>query len=79
MQQLLTAGASFVAEYGLSGAWAPGIAACGLGNRGSWVESTGSVVVAHGLSCSEECGILPDKEADLCLLHCLVTGNLRYH
>ena len=31
------------------------VVACGL-------QSTGSVVVAHGFSCSAACGILPDQE-----------------
>ena len=29
----------------------------------------GSVVVAHGLSCSVACGILPDQGSNLCPLH----------
>ena len=40
----------------------PGIAAPGL-----W--STGSVVVAYGLSCSEACGIFLDQGSKLCPLH----------
>ena len=34
---------------------------------GLW--STGSVVVAHRLSCSEVCGVFPDQEWNPCLLH----------
>ena len=30
---------------------------------------TGSVVVAHGLSCSAACGIFPDRGSNLCPLH----------
>ena len=30
---------------------------------------TGSVAVAHGLSCSAACGILPDQGLNLCPLH----------
>ena len=30
---------------------------------------TVSVVVAHGLSCSEACGIFPDRESNLCPVH----------
>ena len=30
----------------------------------------GSVVVAHGLSCSTACGIFPDQESNLCRHHC---------
>ena len=29
----------------------------------------GSVVVAHGLSCSAACGIFPDQGSNLCPLH----------
>ena len=35
-------------------------------------QSTGSVVVAHGLSYSVVCGIFPDQGWNLCLLHQLV-------
>ena len=34
---------------------------------GFW--NTGSVVVAHGLSCFSACGIFPDQGLTLCLLH----------
>ena len=33
------------------------------------LQSTGSVVVVHGLSCSTACGIFLDQELNLCLLH----------
>ena len=32
------------------------------------LQSTGSVVVAHGLSCSKACGIFPDQGLNSCLL-----------
>ena len=32
------------------------------------LQGTGSVVVAHGLSCSMACGIFPDQGSNLCLL-----------
>ena len=32
-------------------------------------KCAGSVVVVHGLSCSEACGIFPDQGLNLCLLH----------
>ena len=35
--------------------------------RGLW--SAGSVVVAHGLSCSMACGIFPDRGSNPCPLH----------
>ena len=38
------------------------VVVCGL-------ESAGSVVVAHGLSCSEACGIFPDQGSNPCPLH----------
>ena len=34
---------------------------------GLW--STGSIVVAHWLSCSTACGIVPDQGSNPCLLH----------
>ena len=33
------------------------------------LQSTGSVVVVHGLSCSMACEIFPDQGSYLCLLH----------
>ena len=33
------------------------------------LSSTGSIVVAHGLSCSLACGIFPNQGSNLCLLH----------
>ena len=33
------------------------------------LQSTGSVVVAHGLSCSAACGIFPDQGSNPCPLH----------
>ena len=62
VQGLLIAGASPAAEHGLPGAQASVAAAAGL-----WC--TGSVVVAHRLSCSAACGIFPDQGSNPCLLH----------
>jgi len=42
--------------------WASAVAAPRL-------QGKGSVVVAHGLSCSAVCGIFPDQGLNLCLLH----------
>jgi len=53
---------SLVVEQGVLGTWASVVGAPGL-----W--STGSIVVAHGLSCSEACGIFLDQESTPCLLH----------
>ena len=33
------------------------------------LQSTGSVVVEHGLSCSKACGIFPTQGSNPCLLH----------
>ena len=41
---------------------APVVVVCGL-------QSAGSVVVAHGLSCSAACGIFPNQGLNLCPLH----------
>ena len=32
-------------------------------------QSTDSVAVAHGLSCSKACGVFPDQGSNLCSLH----------
>ena len=37
--------------------------------RSTGSRRAGSVVVAHGASCSAACGILPDQGANLCPLH----------
>ena len=66
---LLIAVASLVAEHGLQ--------ACGLWqlwHTGSVVvarglQSAGSMVAAHGLSCSAACGIFPDQGSNPCPLH----------
>ena len=50
-----------VVEHGLQGSWASVVAARGL-------QITGSIIVAHGLSCSTACGIFLDQGSNLCLL-----------
>ena len=45
------------------GAWASVVVAHGL-------QSAGSVVVAHRLSCFSACGIFPDQGSNPCSLHC---------
>ena len=45
-----------------SSGWASVVAVSGLWNGGS-------ILVAHGLSCSEACGIFPDQGLNLCPLH----------
>ena len=37
--------------------------------RGTGSRRAGSVIVAHGPSCSAACGILPDQGSNPCLLH----------
>ena len=49
-----------------------GFSSCGarasvVVTRGLW--STGSVVAAHGISCSVACGIFPDQSSNPCPLH----------
>ena len=68
---LLVAVASLVAERRLEGVWASVAAAHGPGSCDSTprLQSTGSVVVAHGLSCLVACGIFLDQGLNPCLLH----------
>ena len=40
------------------------------------LQSTGSIVVAHGLSCSAGCGILQNQGLNLCLLYWQVDSLL---
>ena len=76
-------GLSLVAASGATlrcGVWAShccGFSCCGaraLGARASVVaarglQSTGSVVAAHRLSCFTACGIFPDQGLNQCPLH----------
>ena len=61
MLGLLTAVASLGVEQGLGGVQASEVAAHGLSSWGSWLWSTGSLVVAHRPSCSVACGIFLDQ------------------
>ena len=47
--------------------------------RGQALGHMGSVVVAHGLNCSEACGIVQDQGSNLCLLHKQVASLPRDH
>ena len=67
---LLMAVAPLVVELRLWGAWVSAFAAPGL-----W--STGSVLVAHRLSCSEACGIFPDQGSNP--WSSALTGGFFYH
>ena len=59
------------------GAWALGARASVVVDRGLW--SAGSVVVAHGLSCSTACGIFPDQGSNPCPLHWQADCKLLRH
>ena len=59
---LLIEVASIVREHGLLGSRASVAVAPRL-------QSTDSIVVAHGLSSSEACGIFPDQGSNPCLLY----------
>ena len=59
---LLTVVASFVERHSLYIAWASVVVVPGL-------QSTDSVVVVHGLSCSAACGIFLDHRWNPHLLH----------
>jgi len=61
-------GLVFVVVRGLLIAVASLIAEHGL-------QSAGSVVVMHRLSCFESCGILPDQGSNWCPLHCCWVGS----
>ena len=59
---LLIVVASIVVEPVALGTQASVVVACGL-------QSAGSVVLAHGLSCSMACEIFPDQGSNPCPLH----------
>ena len=62
VRRLLIAVASLVVEPGLRG-WRDSIAVS------LDLQSTGSIAVAHGFSCSAPCGIFLDQGSNPCLLH----------
>ena len=59
--------ASYRGGFSFRGARAPGVQAPVVVVRG--LQSAGSVVVPHGLSCSVACGIFPDQGSKPCPLH----------
>ena len=71
-RELPIALASAVAEHGLYGKWASTVTVPGL-------ESTGSIVVAHGFSCSMACGIFPDQGWNSCSLYWQADSLLLSH
>ena len=60
---------SLTVEPRLSGTWALGVVARGLSSGSSQALEQGSTAMAHGLSFSVACGILPDQGLNPCLLH----------
>ena len=65
----LIAVASLVAEHGLQARWLQQLRHVGSVVVTRRLQSTGSVVVAHGLSCSAACGTFLDQGSNLCPLH----------
>ena len=58
------------ASGGHSSSWCTGLSlSWPLLLRSTGSRSAGSVVVAHGPSCSAACGIFPDQGSNLCPLH----------
>ena len=59
-----------VASGGHSSSWCVGLSlSWPLLLRSTGSRHAGSVIVAHGPSCSAACGILPDQGSNLCSLH----------
>ena len=50
-----------------------------LSSCGSWALEQGSVVVAHGPSCSAACGIFPDQGSNPCPLHWQEDSQALHH
>ena len=65
--QLEQVGASHRGGFSHCGAWPLG--GVGSGVAAPRLQSTGSVLVAHGLSCLAACGIFPHQGSNPCLLH----------
>ena len=58
------------ASGGHSSSWCAGLSLSQpLLLRGTGSRRAGSVIVAHGPSCSAACGIFPDQGSNLCPLH----------
>ena len=57
--------------YGARASHHSGFSGCRGWALGAWA----SVVLAHGLSCSTACGILPDQGSNPCLLHWQVDSS----
>ena len=69
-------GAATILRCGVQSSRCGGFCCCGAWALGAWasvvvgrgLQSAGSVVVAHGLSCSTACGIFPDQGSNPCPL-----------
>ena len=72
VQGLLTVMASLALQHRFSGALASVVAV-------SELQHTGSVVVAHWISCSVACGIFPGQGQNPCLLHWQADSILLSH
>ena len=70
-QAAVNGGYSLVAVVGFSLWWLLLLWSTGSrAHRLQQLQHVGSIVVAHGLSCSATCGIFPNQGLNLCLLHC---------
>ena len=69
MCELLTVVASPIAEQGSRAGRLPYLQHMDSAVAAPGLQSTGSTVVAHGLSCSTACGIFQNQRSNLCFLH----------
>ena len=79
VRRLLIVVSCLGAEHGLWGAGASVAVAHGSVFVAPGLWSTGSVVVAHGLSCPSACGIFLDQGLNPCLLHLQTDSLLLSH
>ena len=67
--QVLIVVPSLVQSTGSRAVWLQWLQHAGLAVMAPRLQRTGSAAVAHGLSCSVACGILPDQGLNPSLLH----------
>ena len=79
VRRLLIVVSCLGAKHGLWGAGASVAVAHGSVFVAPGLWSTGSVVVAHGLSCPSACGIFLDQGLNPCLLHLQTDSLLLSH
>ena len=77
VHRLLIVVASHCGGFSCCGAWALGAWASVVVVHGLY--RAGSVVVAHGLSCSTACGNFPDQGLNLCPLHWQADSQPLHH